>query len=42
MKTIILNASPRKNQNTAKLLKKKKKGALDAGGEVEYFDLYSL
>ena len=42
MKTIILNASPRKNQNTAKLLKSAAKGALDAGGEVEYFDLYSL
>lgn len=42
MKTIILNASPRKNWNTAKLLKSATEGALDAGSEVEYIDLYDL
>lgn len=42
MKTIILNASPRKNCNTAKLLKAAAKGALTAGAEVEYINLYDL
>ncbi|HEY9573938.1 MAG TPA: flavodoxin family protein [Lachnospiraceae bacterium] len=42
MKTIVLNASPRKNWNTAKLLKSAAKGALDVGAEVEYIDLYDL
>lgn len=42
MKTIILNASPRKTWNTAKLLKSAAKGAKDAGAEVEYIDLYDL
>ena len=42
MKTIILNASPRKNWNTAKLLKSAAKGALAAGAEVEYINLYDL
>ncbi len=39
-KVIILNASPRKNFNTAKLLKEAQKGAEAAGAEVEYFNLY--
>lgn len=42
MKTIILNASPRKNRNTAKLLKSAEKGALAAGAEAEYINLYDL
>ena len=42
MKTIILNASPRKNWNTAQLLKSAAKGAESAGAEVEYIDLYDL
>lgn len=39
-KVIILNASPRKNFNTAKLLKEAQKGAEQAGAGVEYFNLY--
>ena len=42
MKTIILNASPRKNWNTAQLLKAARKGAEEAGAETEYIDLYDL
>ena len=39
---IILNASPRKNWNTAQLLKEAQKGAQAAGAETEYIDLYDL
>jgi len=39
-KVIILNGSPRKNFNTAQLLKEAQKGAESAGAEVEYFNLY--
>ena len=42
MKAIILNASPRKNWNTAQLLKAAQKGAEEAGAETEYIDLYDL
>lgn len=42
MKTIILNTSPRKNWNTAKLLKSSTEGAISTGAEVEYIDLYDL
>lgn len=42
MKAIILNASPRKNWNTAQLLKSAMDGAKAAGAEVEYIDLYDL
>lgn len=42
MKTIILNGSPRKNWNTAMLLKEAEKGAGEAGSETEYIDLYDL
>ena len=42
MKAIILNASPRKNWNTAQLLKAAQKGAEEAGAETEYVDLYDL
>lgn len=40
MKTIIINASPRKNMNTAQLLKSAQKGAESIGAETEYIDLY--
>ena len=39
-KVLIFNASPRKNFNTAKLLKEAQKGAESVGAEVEYFNLY--
>ena len=42
MQTIVLNASPRKAWNTAKLLKSAAEGAKSAGSEVEYIDLYDL
>ena len=42
MKTVIINASPRKNMNTAQLLKEAKKGAESVGAETEYIDLYDL
>ena len=42
MKTIIINGSPRKNWNTAQLLKEAKKGAESIGAEAEYMDLYEL
>ena len=42
MKTIIINAGPRKNWNTAQLLKKAHEGAESAGAETEYIDLYDL
>ena len=42
MKTIIINASPRKNWNTAQLLKEAQNGAKLVGAEVEYIDLYDL
>ena len=41
-KTLVLNASPRKAWNTAKLLKSAAEGAKSAGSEVEYIDLYDL
>ena len=42
MKTIILNGSPRKNWNTAQVLKSAQKGAESIGAETEYIDLYDL
>lgn len=36
-KIIVLNGSPRKNFNTAKLLKEAQKGVEVAGAEVEIF-----
>ena len=39
-KVIILNGSPRKNFNTAQLLKEAQKGAEQTGAETEYFNLY--
>ena len=41
-KVIILNASPRKNWNTAKMLKEAQKGAESVGADVEYIDLINL
>ncbi|MBO6281300.1 MAG: flavodoxin family protein [Alphaproteobacteria bacterium] len=41
-KVIIINGSPRKNFNTAKLLKEAARGAQDAGAEVEYVNLYDI
>lgn len=41
-KIIIINGSPRKNFNTAKLLKEAQKGAESAGAETEYFNLYDI
>ena len=42
MKTIILNGSPRKNWNTAQVLKSAQEGAESVGAETEYIDLYDL
>ena len=43
MKTLIaINGSPRKNWNTAELLKHAMKGAEEAGAETELINLYSL
>ena len=42
MKTIILNGSPRKNWNTAMMLKEALRGARSAGAETEYVDLFDL
>ena len=42
MKTIILNGSPRKNWNTALMLKEAQKGAESVGAETEYINLFDL
>ena len=39
-KVVVLNAGPRKNFNTAKMLKAAQKGAETAGAQTEFFDLY--
>ena len=41
-KVIVLNGSPRKNFNTAKMLLEAQKGAEAAGAEVEYINLVDL
>ena len=41
-KTVIVNGTPRKNWNTAQLLKAARKGVESAGEAVEYIDLYDL
>lgn len=41
-KTIKLDASPRKNWNTAQLLKSAQSGAESVGAETKYIDLYDL
>lgn len=42
MKTVIINASPRKNWNTAEILRKAQEGAESAGAQTEYIDLYDI
>ena len=42
MKTIIINASPRKKWNTAEIMESAMKGAESVGAEVEYINLYDL
>ena len=42
MKTIVINASPRKKWNTAEIMQSAQKGAESVGAEVEYFNLYDL
>ncbi len=42
MKIMILNGSPRKDRNTAVMLKEALKGAESVGAETEYLDLYDL
>ncbi len=42
MKVMLLNGSPRKNWNTALMLKEAQKGAESVGAETEYIDLYDL
>ena len=39
-KVIVINGSPRKNFNTAQMLKEAQKGAESTGANVEYFNLY--
>ncbi len=41
-KVMLINGSPRKNFNTAKLLKEAARGAQDAGAEVEIVNLYDV
>lgn len=41
-KMIVINASPRKNKNTATLLKEVQRGAEAAGAEVEYINLVDI
>lgn len=41
-KVVILNGSPRKNFNTAKLLKEAQKGAESVGAQTEYYNLYDI
>ena len=42
MKTVVVNASPRKDWNTAEILQSAQKGAESVGAETEYFNLYDL
>ena len=42
MKTIIINASPRKTWSSSQILKSALKGAQEAGAETEYVHLYDL
>jgi multimeric flavodoxin WrbA len=41
MKALFINGSPRKNGNTAQLLKRAMDGAREAGAEVELMNLYN-
>jgi multimeric flavodoxin WrbA len=40
IKALFINGSPRKNGNTAQLLKRTMDGASEAGAEVELVNLY--
>lgn len=42
MKTVVINAGPKRKDVNAKLAKSAAKGAKSVGCEVEYFDLYKL
>lgn len=42
MKTIVINASPRKRWNTAQIMKSACEGAKSVGASVEYIDLYDI
>ena len=42
MKTIVINASPRKKWNTAEVMEAAQKGAESVGAETEYINLYDL
>ncbi|MBQ8095126.1 MAG: flavodoxin family protein [Clostridia bacterium] len=42
MKAIFLNGSPRKNWNTAQMLKSAEQGAQSAGAQTEYLELFDL
>lgn len=42
MRTILLNGSPRKNWNTAMMLRAAEDGARSVGAQTEYIDLYDL
>ena len=42
MKTIVINASPRKKWNTAEVMQAAQNGAESVGAEVEYINLYDL
>lgn len=41
-KALFINGSPRKNGNTAQLLKRDMDGAREAGAKVELVNLYDL
>ena len=42
MKTIVINASPRKKWNTAEIMQSAQKGAESVGAETEYINLYDI
>lgn len=42
MKTIVINASPRRKSNTAQIMDFAKQGAESVGAETEYINLYDL
>jgi multimeric flavodoxin WrbA len=42
MKVIAINGSPRKNGNTAKMLKSGLEGARENGAETQIYNLYDL
>jgi multimeric flavodoxin WrbA len=42
MKVVVFNGSPRKEGNTAAILKAAAKSFKDKGAEVDYFDLYEM